>query len=216
MATTSGVDVGYVGSTRRPRATRVPWILLTIAVIYLAVAWFWKRAFVWGESSGPYWLFVAMDWTVMPLLLLSAIGLIAAGAMSIVRLIRREPAAQAVVLANIAWLLATVAFFGASLPSAASGLTHVDSVGVERRTYRLAEISALADLNYALFACDRYGFQCRQVYRSGDVASSEWGTARLTYDTSTNTLSVVVGERVLHTLQPPLASARIAGSQVPG
>ena len=69
--------------------------------------------------------------------------------------------------------------------------------------YCLAEITALMDTNYALFACDGVGWMCRQVYRSGDHPPAGPMRAALAYDEATNTVSIDVGEHgTIHRYRP--------------
>lgn len=190
--------------------TYLPWMSLTVAVGYLAVAWLWKRSFVWGESWGPYWLFIVTDWTVLPLALLSFVG---AAAVWLVRRIRREPLIWPSVLTSGALLLASLSFLGASFPLLISLMTPLDSLTARGRVYHLAGIMALADDNYALFECDRYGILCRQIYRSGDYSLANPRRAGLAYDVATNTLSLAVGARgTIHTYEPPRAHLGREGS----
>jgi hypothetical protein len=72
--------------SRRQSVKYLLWMLLAVAVAYLAVAWLWKRDFVWGDSGGPYWLFIMMDWTVLPLILVNALGFVMAAVVWLVRL----------------------------------------------------------------------------------------------------------------------------------
>jgi hypothetical protein len=185
--------------------TYLPWISLTVAVGYLAVAWLGKRDFVWGESWGPYWLLIAMDWTVLPLTLVTGLGFVLAAAVWLARIIRRDPPIWSGALTSGVLLLASLSFLGACFPLLISLMTPLDSLTAQGRVYHLTGIMALADDNYALFECDRYGFLCRQIYRSGDYTLAN-PSAGLAYDAATNTLSVAIGARgVIHTYQPPRA-----------
>jgi hypothetical protein len=177
--------------------------MLALAVVYLAVAWLWKQAFIWGESGGLYWLFIVTDWTVLPLSLVSFFGVVSAAKVWLMRLSRREPAVRSAALTSGILLLASLSFLGASFPCLISPMTPLDSLTAQGRVYHLANITALMDDNYALFECDGYGLLCRQIYRSGDYWLAEPMRARLAYDVATNTLSVEVGERgTIHTYQP--------------
>jgi hypothetical protein len=103
-----------------------------------------------------------------------------------------------------ALLLASLSFLGASFPLLITLMTPLDSLTARGRVYRLANIMALADDNYALFECERYGLVCRQIYRSGDYSLANPGHVGLAYDVATNTLSVAIGERgTIHTYEPP-------------
>jgi hypothetical protein len=185
--------------------TRLSWIGLSAALGYFSVGWVWKRAFVWGESQGPYWLFVLMDWTVLPLALVSCIGFVLA-TVWLVRGLRREGLIRSAALTSVGLLLASLSFLGASFPLLLSLLTPLDSLTAQGRVYHLAGIMALADDNYALFECDRYGLLCRQIYRSGDYSLAEPRQTGLAYDVATNTLSVAVGARgTIHTYNPSRA-----------
>jgi hypothetical protein len=97
--------------------TDIPGMVCVVAVVYLAIAWLWKRAFLWGESVGPYWLFVAMDWTVLPLTLVSLLGFFTASAVWLVRLVRRESAAHAAARPSGLLLLASLVWLGACVPT---------------------------------------------------------------------------------------------------
>lgn len=186
----------------------LPAILLAVAAGYLAAGWLWKRAFVWGESGGPYWLFIVMDWTVLPLALVSFLGFVCAVAVWLLRGTRRAPSFRSAALASGVLLLASLSFLAASFPLLISLMTPLDSLTANGRVYRLSGIMALADENYALLECDRYGLICRQIYRSGDYSSAEQGRAGMAYDGATNTLSVTVGRRgTVHTYRPPLPRA---------
>lgn len=188
-----------------PFVRYLPWISLTVAVGYLAVAWLVKRAFVWGDSGGPYWLIIAMDWTVLPLTLVNGLGFVLAAGVWLVRSIRREALIWSGALTSGVLLLASLSFLGACFPLLISLMTPLDSLTAQGRVYHLAGIMALADDNYALFECDRYGFLCRQIYRSGDYSLAN-PSAGLAYDVATNTLSVAVGPRgTIHTYQPSRA-----------
>jgi hypothetical protein len=182
----------------------LPWILLALAVVYFAVAWLWKRDFIWGHSWGPYWLFIVIDWTVLPLSLVSFFGCVSAAVVWLVRLSQRPPAVRSTAITSGVLLLASLSFLGASFPCLISLLTPLDSLTAQGRVYHLADITALMDDNSALFECDSYGLLCRQIYRSGDYVLTEPTRARLAYDVTTNTLSVEAGARgIIHTYQPP-------------
>jgi hypothetical protein len=184
----------------------LPWILLALAMVYFAVAWLWKRDFIWGDSWGPYWLFITTDWTALPLSLVSFFGFVRAAVVWLTRLSRRAPAVWSAALSSGVLLLASLSFLGAGFPCLISLITPLDSLTSQSRVYYLADITALMDDNYALFECDGYGLLCRQIYRSGDYSLAEPTRARLAYDVATNTLSVEVGERgIIHTYQPPRA-----------
>jgi hypothetical protein len=189
-----------------PSVKYLLWIMLAVAVEYLAVAWLWKQAFTWGESGGPYWLFIVTDWTVLPLSLVSCHGFVRAAAVWLMRTIRREPLVWSATLTSAVLLLASLSFLGASFLLLISLMTPLDSLTAQGRVYHLAGIMALADENYALFECDGYGLLCRQIYRSGDYSLAGPVHAGLAYDVATNTLSVAVGARgTIHTYQPPRA-----------
>ena len=176
---------------------------MVVAVAYLAIAWLWKRAFIWGDSLGPYWLFVAMDWTVLPLTIVSLLGFFTASAVWLVRLVRRESSAHAAALPSGLLLLASLVFLGACFPTLLSPMTPLDSRTVRGRVYYLSGITALMDTNYALFACDGVGLMCQEVYRSGDYSPAEPMQAELAYDEATNTLSIEVGEHgTIHIYRP--------------
>jgi hypothetical protein len=190
----------------------LPCIMLALAVVYLAVAWLWKRAFIWGYSGGPYWLFIVTDWTVLLLSLVSVLGFVSAATVWSVRLSQHASAIRSAALIIGIWLLASLSFLGASFPCLISPMTPLDSLTAQGQVYHLAGITALIDENYALFACDGYGLFCCQIYRSGDYALAEPRRAWLAYDVATNTLSVEVGERgTIHTFYPaelPRGSSR--------
>jgi hypothetical protein len=188
-------------------AKYLPWILCVLAVVFFAIAWLWKRAFIWGDTMGPYWLFVAIDWTVLPLTIVTLLGFFSASAVWLVRLVRREPSAHSVALPSGLLLLASLAFLGACFPALISLMTPLDSLRVRGRVYYLSVITALMDDNYALFECDGVGVMCREVYRSGDYSPTEPPTepmkAGLAYDDATNTLSIGVGEHgIIHIHRP--------------
>jgi hypothetical protein len=103
--------------SRRQSVKYLPWILLALAVGYLAVAWLWKRAFIWGDSWGPYWLFIMMDWTALPLSLVNALGFVIVVAVWPVRLIRREPAVRSSALTSGVLLLTSLCFLGPAFHS---------------------------------------------------------------------------------------------------
>src|ERR1700704_801515 len=105
-------DTRQAQGARMKSVTYLPWISLTVAVGYLAVAWLGKRAFVWGESWGPYWLFIAMDWTVLPLTLVTGLGFVLAAAVWLARIIRREPPIWSGALTSGVLLLASLSFLG--------------------------------------------------------------------------------------------------------
>jgi signal transduction histidine kinase len=193
----------------RPPRSRVqftkylPWIVFVLAVVYLAIAWLWKRAFIWGDSLGPFWLFVAMDWTVLPLTIVSLLGFFTASAVWLVRLVRRESSAHSAALPSGLLLLASLVFLGACFPTLLSPITPLDSLTVRGRVYYLSGITALMDNNYALFECDGVGLMCQEVYRSGDYSPAEPMQAELAYDDATNTLSIEVGEHgTIHIYRP--------------
>jgi hypothetical protein len=193
----------------RPPISRVqftkylPWSVFVLALVYLAIAWLWKRAFIWGDSVGPYWLFVAMDWTVLPLTIVSFTGFFSASAVWLVRLGRREPSAQSAALPTGLLLLASLVFLGACFPALISLMTPLDSLRARGRVYYLSGITALMDNNYALFECDGVGLMCQEVYRSGDYSPAEPMQAELVYDDATSTLSIEVGELgTIHIYRP--------------
>ena len=195
--------------TMRPPRSRVqftkylPWIVFVLAVVYLAIAWLWKRAFIWGDSLGPYWLFVAMDWTVLPLTIVSLLGFFTASAVWLVRPVRRESSAHSAALPSGLLLLASLVFLGACFPALISLITPLDSLSVHGRVYYLSGITALMDENYALFECDGVGLMCQEVYRSGDYSPAEPMQAKLAYDDATNSLSIVVAEHgTIHIYHP--------------
>ena len=174
-----------------------------LAVVYLAIAWLWKRAFLWGDSVGPYWLFVAMDWTVLPLTIVSLLGFCTAVAVWLVRRVRRESSAHAAARPSGLFLLASLVCLGACVPTLLSPMTPLDRLTVRGRVYYLSGITALMDTNYALFACDGVGVMCQEVYRSGDYAPAEPMQAELAYDEATNTLSIAVGDHgTIHRYRP--------------
>jgi hypothetical protein len=189
---------------RHVRFTKyLPWILFVLGVVYFAIAWLWKRDFVWGDSSGPYWLFVAMDWTVLPLTIVNLLGFVTALAVWLVRLVGREPSAHSAALPSGLLLLASLVFFGACFPDLISLMTPLDSLRVRGRVYYLSNITALMDNNYALFECDGVGLMCREVYRSGDRSPAEPTQAELAYDDATNALSIEVKEHgTIHIYHP--------------
>ena len=122
----------------------------------------------------------------------------------LVRSIRRAPSIWSVALTSGVLLLASLSFLGASFLLLIALMTPLDSLTAQSRVYYLAGITALADENYALFACDGYGLFCHQIYRSGDYSLAEPRRAGLAYDVATNTLSV-------HTFYPaelPRGSSR--------
>jgi hypothetical protein len=174
-----------------------------LALVYLAIAWLWKRDFVWGDSLGPYWLFVAVDWTVLPLTVVSLLGFFTASAVWLARVVRRESSAHSAALPSGLLLLASLVFLGACFPALISLITPLDSLKVHGRVYYLSGITALMDENYALFECDGVGLMCREVYRSGDYSPAEVVQAELAYDDATNTLSIEVGEHgTIHIYHP--------------
>ena len=82
-------------------------------------------------------------------------------------------------------------------------MTPLDSLTVRGRVYYLSGITALMDINYALFECDGVGVMCQEVYRSGDYSPAEPMQAALAYDEATNTLSIAVGEHgTIHSYRP--------------
>jgi len=180
----------------------LPWIVFVLAIVYFAIAWLWKRAFIWGDSSGPYWLFVVMDWTVLPLTIVSFAGFFSASAVWLVRLVRRESSARSAALPSGLLLLASLVFLGACFPALISLMTPLDSLRARGRVYYLSGITALMDNNYALFECDGVGLMCQEVYRSGDYSMAPMQT-ELAYDDATNTLSIEVGEHgTIHVYHP--------------
>jgi hypothetical protein len=189
--------------TSRVQFTKyLPWILFVLAGVYLAIAWLWKRAFIWGDSVGPYWLFVAMDWTVLPLTIASFVGFFSTAAVWLVRLVRREPSARSAALPSGLLLLASLVFLGACFPALISPMTPLDSLRVHGRVYYLSGITALMDTNYALFECDGVGLMCQEVYRSGDYPPAPM-RGELAFNDATNTLSIEVGEHgTIHTYRP--------------
>ncbi len=181
----------------------LPWIVFVLAIVYFAIAWLWKRAFIWGDRAGPYWLFVAMDWTVLPLTIVSFAGFFSASAVWLVRLVRRESSARSAALPSGLLLLASLVFLGACFPALISLMTPLDSLRARGRVYYLSGITALMDNNYALFECDGVGLMCQEVYRSGDYSPAEPMQAELAYDDATNTLSIEVGELgTIHIYRP--------------
>ena len=180
----------------------LPWILFVLGVVYLVIAWLWKHTFIWGYTAGPYWLFVAMDWTVLPLTIVTLLGFFTASGVWLVRLVRRESSAHSAALPSGLLLLASLVFLGACFPTLISSMTPLDRLRVHGRVYYLSVITALMDENYALFECDGVGLICREVYRSGDYSLGPM-QAELAYDDATNTLSIEVGEHgTIHIYRP--------------
>jgi hypothetical protein len=144
-----------------------------------------------------------MDWTVLPLTIVTLLGFFTASGVWLVRLVRREPSAHSAALPSGLLLLASLVFLGACFPTLISPMTPLDSLRVRGRVYYLSGITALMDENYALFECDGVGLICREVYRSGDRSPAEPMQAELAYDDATNTLSIEVGERgTIHVYHP--------------
>jgi hypothetical protein len=144
-----------------------------------------------------------MDWTVLPLTLVSLVGCFTAAAVWLVRRARRDSSARAAALPSGLLWLASLAFLGACVPTLLSPMTPLDRLTVRGRVYYLAGITALMDTNYALFACDGVGWMCQEVYRSGDYAPAEAMQAALAYDEATNTFSIAVGGHgTIHRYRP--------------
>lgn len=181
-------------------------MVLAIAILYLAVAWGWKYAFIWGENRGVYWLLIVFDWTVLPVAIISLLGFIGAVLVWFVRLVRRKLELRPWVLTSGVLLVASLLFLVASFPAFISPSTHLGSTSAHGRVYYLSGITALMDINYALYECDGFGFICQQVYRSGDFSPfspTEPMRAKLVYDASTNTLAVEVeGQGIIYAYNP--------------
>jgi hypothetical protein len=80
-------------TSRFAPVTYLRWVLVVLSAGYLAAAWLWKPAFIWGDGAAPYWLLIAMDWTVVPLTVVSVLSSVVACVIWLVpRLPREAPA----------------------------------------------------------------------------------------------------------------------------
>ena len=66
------------------------WAIPAIAILYLAIAWFWKYGFIWGKNDRIYWLLIVFDWTVFPLAVGTLLCFIDPALVLLVRLVRRQ------------------------------------------------------------------------------------------------------------------------------
>ncbi len=189
--------------TRIQFTKHLRWGAPALAMAYFGATWLWKSAFIWGNGTGPYWLFIAMDRAILPVTIVSFLVTLGALAVWLTRRIRREPSARSAALTGGSLLLTTLILLGASFPALASPMTPLDSLAASGHVYHLASIGALIDNNYALFECDRVGLMCREIYRSGDHPPSEPIQAQLAYDAETNLLSIHVSAHgTIHTYRP--------------
>jgi hypothetical protein len=170
-------------------------LILITASFYLAAAFFWKNAFVFGETRGIYWLLIMLDWSVLPLTLLCLLGVIFSLVGLIVRRLRRQPGLQAQARRSGVLLLASLMFGAACFPLLISPSMPLDSISIRGRVYHLSLISALIDINYSLYECDSLGFICKQIYRSSDYSLADPSRAKLIHSTSMNTLSINLEEK---------------------
>jgi len=179
------------------------WMILVIAIFYLAVAWFWKYEFIWGEKRGIYWLLIVFDWTVFPLAIISLLGFIGAVTVLFARLMRQQSGLRPWALMSGVLLVINLMLWFASFPAFISLSTHLGSISARGRVYHISGITALIDINYALYECDALGFICRQIYRSGDYSLTEPMRAKLVYNARTNTLAVdVEGQGIIYVYNP--------------
>jgi hypothetical protein len=179
----------------------LPWLILLTAFFYLIAAWLWKRAFIFGEVQGIYWLLIALDWSVLPLTILCLLGFISVFIVLIVQLIRHQPELHSQALRSGILFIASIMFLVACFPLLITPSIPLDSISIHGRVYHLSLISALIDTNYGLYECDGLGFICQQIYRSGDYSQSS--DAKLIYDPSTNTLTVNVdGQGSIYVYNP--------------
>ncbi len=179
----------------------VTWVVLAIAILYLTVARLWKPAFIWGENRGIYWLLFVFDWTALPLAIISLLGFIGAVLVLLGRLARRQSGLRHWAITSGVLLIASLMLLAASFPAIISLSTHLGSTSAHGRVYHISGITALMDINYALYECGGFGFFCQQIYRSGDYSGPM--RAKLVYEASTNSLAVdVEGERIIYVYNP--------------
>jgi hypothetical protein len=169
---------------------QLSWLILLIAFFYLVAGYFWKRAFVFGEVQGIYWMLIALDWSVLPLTIICLLGFIFAFAVLIIQLIRRQPELQSRASRVGILFISSLMFVAASFPLLITPSIPLDSISIRRQVYYLSLISTLVDINYCLYECDNFGIICRQIYRSSDYSSTNPSRAQLVYSTSSDALSI--------------------------
>ncbi len=168
------------------------WGILVFSVLLFPFLWQWRAAFLWGNAAGPYRFFAALGWVVLVsagIVFLLFVGVLFAGLRG---LIRRESGHfhwETALLLLFAGLLLAIASFSAII----APVMPLDSVHVDGKTYHLAALGALMDVDYGLFECRAGGLVCEQVYRSGDFSPAGVEYTRLTYDQATGALSIEVG-----------------------
>ena len=155
------------------------WLILITAFLYLVAAYFWKNRFVFGEARGIYWILIVLDWSVLPLTILSILGFIVSFVGWIVQRIRHQPGLQAQALRSGVLFITCLMFGAASFPLLISPSIPLDSISIRGRTYHLSLISALIDINYSLYECDSLGIICKQIYRSSDYSLANPSHANL-------------------------------------
>ena len=127
--------------------------------------------------------------------MISLLGFIGAVLILLVRLVRRQSGLRPWIMTSGVLLIASLMLLVAGFPAIISPSTHLGSTSAHGRVYHISGITALMDINYALYECDGLGFFCQQIYRSWDYSLTGPMRAKLVYDDSTNTLAVDVEEQ---------------------
>ncbi|MBN1934362.1 MAG: hypothetical protein JW934_06840 [Anaerolineae bacterium] len=164
------------------------WIVVTVAVIYLAAECLWKMLFLRGTVFGVYWLFVIVDKTILPVavaFIVTALIVLLVGA---VRSLAHKPGMRQFML-NASILFVSGVLFLSTWPILfAQNTVHLDCAQVAGRTYYLTAYP-MFDVNYALYECDSWGVFCTRVYRSGDILAGGLNV-KLVYRPDTGELAI--------------------------
>lgn len=146
-------------------SSRISWLLLAIAMVCLALEWFWKPIYVWGGVTGFYWLLILVDWAVFPLAIVSLIGGTVSGFIWLLRSFQKHPKLGVTGVLVFRLMASGIIYLVAIFQAMISLWSPVDQIVAGDRTYYLAN-TTLFNINYGLFESDRYGIFSRQVYRS--------------------------------------------------
>ncbi|RME91316.1 MAG: hypothetical protein D6770_00660 [Anaerolineae bacterium] len=188
--------------SRKHLTTGHAWVILLFAVIVFPFLWQWRTAFLWGRAAGPYRFFAALEWVVLAsagIVFFLFVGVLFAGLRDLIRRKKERSRWGMALLLLLAGLLLTAA----SLSAIITPVRPLDSVHVDGKTYHLAALGALMDVNYGLFECRAAGLTCKQVYRSGDFSPLSGPRGQILYDDASGTLSIeIAGQGVINEYQP--------------
>ncbi len=165
--------------------------------------WVWKLPFLYG-FPGLYWLFVAADAAILPLIGVAAVAAVVFLVLSLVQFVRHQWTGFLLLgLAGVC-LGASLGLATTLIVIVAQHTVHMDSQRVRQHVYYLADYPFFAESNYRLYECDFIGLVCQSVYYSGDVFGSDSWPGALSYTADTNELVITTGEHTkLFTYSPP-------------